>query len=289
MVIYKTRRKTTTYKKTKKSGLKRNTIDKFYTKPDIAQKCIDTFSKYIKLCPNDVIIEPSAGNGSFIAPINKITKNSLFLDLKPENSSIIKQNFFDLNITPIIDKYDNIHTIGNPPFGRQSSLAIQFINKAAEFSESISFILPMSFKKPSMKKSFPLNFHLIYQMDLPKNSFLFDGLEHDVPCIFQIWQRKSSNRALSKKFEPKGYKFVNKSDNPHICFRRIGVNAGAIKDDITECSENSHYFIRFTNDKKLEDNIDSISKLQFQFNNTVGPKSISKPELISRFNRKLNT
>ena len=288
MVIYKTRKKTTTYKKTKKSGLKRNTIDKFYTKPDIAQKCIDTFSKYIKLCPNDVIIEPSAGNGSFIAPINKITKNSLFFDLKPENSSIIKQNFFDLNTTPIIDKYDNIHTIGNPPFGRQSSLAIQFINKAAEFSESISFILPMSFKKPSMKKSFPLNFHLIYQMDLPKNSFLFNGLEHDTMYI-QIWQRKSSNRALSKKFEPKGYKFVNKSDNPHICFRRIGVNAGAIKYDINECSENSHYFIRFTNDKKIEDNIDSISKLQFQFNNTVGPKSISKPELISRFNRKLNT
>ena len=56
MVIHKTIRKTTTYKKTKKSGLKRNTIDKFYTKPDIAQKCIDIFSKYIKLCPNDVII-----------------------------------------------------------------------------------------------------------------------------------------------------------------------------------------------------------------------------------------
>jgi predicted RNA methylase len=288
MVIHKTRRKTITYNKTKKSGLKRNTIDKFYTKPYIAQKCVDIFSKYITLSSNDVIIEPSAGNGSFIVPINQVTENSLFFDLKPENSSIIKQNFFDLDTTQIIDKYDNIHTIGNPPFGRQSSLAIQFINKAATFSDSISFILPRSFKKPSMKKSFPLNFHLIYQMDLPKNSFLLDGIQHDVPCIFQIWKRRSSDRAPPKKFEPKGYEFINKSNNPHICFRRIGVNAGAIKDDISQCSENSHYFIRFTNNKKIEDNIDSISKLQFQFNNTVGPKSISKPELISRLNRILN-
>ena len=46
-----------------------------------------------------------------------------------------------------------IHVIGNPPFGRQSSLAIKFIKKSCSFSDTISFILPKSFKKDSMKKS----------------------------------------------------------------------------------------------------------------------------------------
>ena len=53
--------------------------------------------------------------------------------------------------------FKKIHIIGNPPFGRQSSLAIKFIKKSAEFCDSISFILPKSFKKDSLKKHFPLN------------------------------------------------------------------------------------------------------------------------------------
>lgn len=60
-------------------GLKRNTKDKYYTK-------------------HDIIIEPIAGNGSFIEGIKKLSKNYLLYD---------------------INKY---HAIGNPPFGRQSGI-----------------------------------------------------------------------------------------------------------------------------------------------------------------------
>ena len=38
--------------------------------------------------------------------------------------------------------FNKIHIIGNPPFGRQSSLAIKFIKKSVEYCDSISFILP---------------------------------------------------------------------------------------------------------------------------------------------------
>jgi hypothetical protein len=44
-----------------------------------------------------------------------------------------------------------IHIIGNPPFGRQSSTAIKFIKKSCLFCNSLSFILPKSFKKDSLK------------------------------------------------------------------------------------------------------------------------------------------
>lgn len=49
-------------------GLKRNTIDKFYTKPKVVELC---FEKIQHIFPDDLIIEPSAGNGSFIEPIKK--------------------------------------------------------------------------------------------------------------------------------------------------------------------------------------------------------------------------
>lgn len=46
----------------------------------------------------------------------------------------------------------------------------------------------------------------------------------------------------------------------------------------------SHYFLKFKNNKSLQDNINVLSKISFEFNNTVGPKSISKQELIMKFN-----
>ena len=47
----------------------------------------------------------------------------------------------------------------------------------------------------------------------------------------------------------------------------------------------SHYFIKFTNDKTIDENIRNLKSIKFNFNNTVGPKSISKPELINEFNK----
>ena len=53
---------------------------------------------------------------------------------------------------------------------------------------------------------------------------------------------------------------------------------------IDEKSIQSHYFIKFTNGKSITDNINKLSTITYDFNNTVGPKSISKQELIFKFN-----
>jgi hypothetical protein len=134
-----------------------------------------------------------------------------------------------------------------------------------------------------MKHKFPLEFHLVFEEDLPDKSFLVDGAEHTVPCIFQIWEKKSYNRTAVEKLEPTGFVFVDKSDNPDISFRRVGVNAGTIDTNIDSKSVQSHYFIKLTNGKSVNENIQLLSKITYGFNNTVGPKSISKPELIKEF------
>ena len=271
---------------TQSKGLKRNTIDKYYTKLSVVNNCLSIFKTHITIGTNDLIIEPSAGNGAFISGIKELVSHYLFYDLEPENAEIVKQDYLEFDYKSIsnLDKYDcNIHIIGNPPFGRQSSLAIKFIKKSCEFCDSISFILPKSFKKESMKSKFPLNFHLIFEEDLPDKSFLVDGDEHTVPCVFQIWQKKHYNRTVVEKVEPIGFIFVDKNDSPDISFRRVGVNAGTIDTNIESKSIQSHYFIKFTNDKSIENNIKLLSKITYNFNNTVGPKSISKPELIKEF------
>lgn len=263
-------------------GLKRNTIDKYYTKNNIVKYCIDLITKYIKINKKtDLIIEPSAGNGSFIPYIKKLSDNYKFYDLKPEHSGIDKQDFLKYNPKNILNKYKNIHIIGNPPFGRQSSFAIKFIRKSCEFCDTLSFILPKSFKKTSLQNKVPSNFHLVVQKDLPAYSFTVNNNDYDVPCIFQIWIKKSFERKKELKQKSKIFTFVKKEEHPDIAIRRIGVNAGKVYDNIGEKNTNSHYFIKINNGVDKNKIIDLIKKNNYNlFNNTVGPLSISKQELI---------
>ena len=76
-----------------RKGLKRNTIDKYYTKDFVVEQCLNNVKKYIHISDDDLIIEPSAGNGSFITGIKSLTNNFRFYDLEPENNEIIKQDY----------------------------------------------------------------------------------------------------------------------------------------------------------------------------------------------------
>lgn len=275
------------------TGLNRDVTDKFYTKTNIATKCCEDFQKYIDINTSiDIIIEPSAGNGSFIEPLTNITNNTLFYDILPEHPNIVKQDYLTIDVSTILfpDIHTKIHIIGNPPFGRQSSLAIKFIKQSVTFCDTISFILPKSFKKDSMQKHFPLNFHLIYQDDIETNSFIINSnteteSEKDVPCVFQIWEKKDYNRDCIVKCIPTNFIFVARDEEPDISFRRVGVNAGAIDiNNLHNKSIQSHYFIKFNLNIDKKNAIDKIKNVIYETNNTVGPKSISKQEIIKEFN-----
>lgn len=270
----------------KTTGLKRITSDKFYTISSIVDCCIKAISETINIAPNDQCIEPSAGNGAFIDSIKSLFKQYSFYDISPEHDEIEQLDYLNFDYKQLdIKSNSKIHVIGNPPFGRQSSLAIKFIKKSCEYCDSISFILPRSFKKDSLKKHFPLNFHLVYEYDLPIDSFTIYNEKHDVPCVFQIWIKKDHERTSPEKLVANKYNFVKKSDNHDISFRRVGINAGDIDKITDEKSEQSHYFIKF--DVELNDTLfNKLKNIQYNSkNNTCGPRSISKQELIKEFNK----
>jgi len=272
---------------TQTTGLLRNTIDKYYTRSEVVKICINAFREHINLdISNSLYIEPSAGNGAFIEDISSLPGTHLFYDIMPEHPKITQQDYLTLNVRAL--SAEKIHVIGNPPFGRQSSLAKQFIQKSASYCDTIAFILPRSFKKPSMQNAFPPNFHLVYCVDLQDNSFCVDSKYYNVPCVFQIWEKRSYPRPAEVNMNPEHFEFVKKTEDPHISVRRVGVYAGKIDSiNIAEKSEQSHYFIRFTNttqNSEIEQYIKNLQNITFEFNNTVGPKSISKQELIRKYN-----
>lgn len=260
------------------TGKNRNTIDKFYTKPNIVKKYIDKFKPYIG--KNDLVIEPSAGSGVWTIPLHMY--NLVAFDIHPEAEGIQKKNFLDVDLCAF---QKNLHFIGNPPFGRQSSLAKKFIKHICNCTntQTIAFILPKSFKKNSFQSVFPPNYHLEYQDDVGKYAFTANEKPHDVPCVFQIWCKKETKRIIPKKLKPTHFKFVKKNENPDYSLRRVGVNAGNLSKHIKDKSEQSHYFIKVDNNSDLF--IKKYQNIKWEHSNTVGPRSISKQEFIREINK----
>lgn len=177
-------------------------LDKFYTHPNIVEAFINKINKFVNLDDFDLVIEPSAGSGNFL---DFLPKNTIAMDLEPEDNRIIKQDFLTYVSTyhPLMNNI-RIACIGNPPFGSgyMNPLAKTFFNHAATFSEIICFIVPAKWQT-SWKIHAQLNkqFGLYYSEILPKNSFIFDDRPYDVNCCMQIWSKTplGKNKRIMKR------------------------------------------------------------------------------------------
>ena len=164
-----------------------NGLDQFYTNKDVALKCYNKLNEIINVKEYDIHLEPSAGSGSFFNIMDNTKK--IGLDIDPKEKDIITMNFFDY--TPEKDK--KYLVLGNPPFGKVSSLAVKFFNKSAEFADCIAFIIPRTFKRVSIQNKLDLHFHLVYNEDLPITPCCFTP-KMTAKCCFQIWIKKQTAR-----------------------------------------------------------------------------------------------
>jgi predicted RNA methylase len=264
-------------------GKCRDTTDKFYTNPNVARDFCKIIKQKLLICKNDIIIEPSAGNGVFIKYIESMGCNNLFFyDIEPEHKRVKKQDF--LTLKKKIGENQKCHIIGNPPFGKQSCLAIQFLKKATQFADTISFILPKSFKKDSMRNHINLNFHLIYEKNVKPNSFLVNNTPHNVECVFQIWQKEPYERKQQEKLTTQIIDFVKKDDDHDIVMTRVGDKAGFITTNTTydKSSSTNYFFIKFNKRNLIDEQINIMTKFRYTFDNTVTLRSISKQEIIKK-------
>jgi predicted RNA methylase len=299
--------------------------DKFYTKEEVAKKCIDYIDSIESF---DSIIEPSAGSGVFVKMCLERFNGSIYgFDIEPEiienhteQSSaaafsgimIAKADFLTIPVDTL-NKGENILVLGNPPFGRQNSLAIKFFNHCSNIRNvsCIAFILPKSFRKESIQNKLNSYFHLEKELEIPEYGFEYKDCNYNIPCVFQIWIRKSKKRPEtqieileSKKFEfikmtqPTDFvrgttKPFNQStdkvgkdeNNNIISIRRVGFYAGKAKRYENENIQ-SHYFLKAINNEVADMVINYLNTINWTFNNSVGPRSISKQEFIRELNRR---
>jgi hypothetical protein len=256
-----------------------NEKDQFYTSSAVAKACIETVLKELPYTRKAFWIEPSAGAGAFLKELPADIKR-LGLDIEPKAPEIQTADFLTWQAPQRPAVY-----FGNPPFGRQGSLARKFLEKAGKLAQVMAFILPRSFMKPSMQTSIPPLFHLVLSKELEKNSFVVNGEPYDVPCVFQIWERRSGPRPVEAKVDAVGYSYLKaeKREDWHIAVRRVGGLAGRafLPGDNQTLAAQSHYFIKFDPPLTQEKVADIQKKLcSHSFpSNTTGPRSLSQSEV----------
>jgi len=269
--------------------IRKEGLDKFYTLPIYSKKCIDKVCELYDIEGWDLIIEPSAGNGSFL---NQIPSNKkIGIDILPEHPDIIKQDFFDY--TPqTININTNILVIGNPPFGRVSSMAIKFFNHSAKWANVIAFIIPRTFRKISIQNRLDNKFHLVYDEELPNNPSCFYPAM-SVKCCFQIWEKKELERLfidLPKKHNDWEFLKLGKRDasgqptpplNADFALRAYGGNIGEIKTEgLYELRPKSWHWFKANIDKNIL--INRLSQLDYSNSlNTARQNSMGRAELVN--------
>jgi hypothetical protein len=177
-----------------KRGKYQMPYDKYYTNADIAQYCCDSLMRIAAEYSIDTrhytFVEPSAGNGSFfnLLPV----PNRIGMDVSPQSGGIIEQDFFDWQ-PDLTKKYI---TIGNPPFGLRGWLALAFINRAAQFSDLVGFILPMYFNSDGKgsAKFRVRGLNLLHCEELPPDIF-HNGKPMSINTVWQVWGKVGENKA----------------------------------------------------------------------------------------------
>lgn len=283
-------------------------MDQFYTKEKIAKYCMNVLVSFLPVEDVAMLVEPSCGTGSFVDAA-KIVFPDIYIstiDIDESSSAVEHKNFLDWTFIGFGTEKRLVVTFGNPPFGKNSSLAVKFFNAAAKYSDVIAFILPLTFSKPSVINRLDDYFHLVHFESLPKNSFIYKGKSKDVSCGFYIYisctaysnvrqipeNWKCVPRSTREKINPGAtssniVSFVSTLELTTCLVQRVGTNAGKVffdRDYIESKLSSKNFYKVNINLNKIGKGKNKLENMDFSKSkdktNVSGMPSLSKPELV---------
>lgn len=254
-------------------------LDQFFTRPEIAKACYGRLVELYPVQAGDLWIEPSAGAGAFL---ELMPKASIGLDLVPAADGVTYADYLDW--TPPSGFQRHV-VVGNPPFGRNTSTAVAFFNRAAEHADVIAMILPRSVRKPSVRRRLDEKFHLVDEILLPSGAFVYEGKPASVRTVFQIWERRDHARVEAPvRINHPDFDFCDAAEAV-FAIRRVGGVAGRIFDDPAHRSPTSHHFVKAAEGVSAERLRDRFAKLDFSEvrEDSVAHYSVSMNDVVALY------
>ena len=178
---------------------KAKVLDQFYTKPKVAFNCVEIMVKMGFISEHTNVYEPSCGEGVFLKALENFVDDEYIFgaDLEPKIKGTATRDFLKDDL-PHFNRAEVV-VIGNPPYGKKGKLAVEFINRAFDMTDIVGFIVPLTLSTSwTAQKQVRPDAELIYEIKLPKNSFIHNSKEVNVPSVFQIWRKAFKDLRLSK-------------------------------------------------------------------------------------------
>ena len=249
----------------------KDNLDQFYTDPKLARGYVKFLANRYDL-GSMTAVEPSAGAGAFSSPLKKVCGKVIAIDLEPKAKGIRQGDF--LQFTPPFG--DNIAVVGNPPFGFAASTAVRFFNKAAGWASLVAFIVPRTFRKVSIQDKLNRHFWLKHDEDVPSHAFIRNDNKHDVPCAFQVWERRNRQRRITPTPNVSHIIAYVRPKECDFALRRVGGRAGVVLPK-GKHSPSTTYFLqdRCGRARELLGSIDWRTIRE----QTAGVRSLSKREI----------
>ena len=273
--------------------------EQYYTTPEVVDICLDYLSSFINL-ENSRLLEPAGGTGEFIEGLKRrgIPETNIeSYDIEPKHPNVKEADYLSLTL-----EFDDYVSISNPPFGRASSLAKKFFNHAAEHSKFICYLVPKAWRKWSVQNSLDPRFHLIGEIELPKDCFYLPdsrkGKGNVLSTIFQIWEKREEPRqkikipdyGLLRKIKPIDGKVIG-ANFEMIVFGYSCGKCAEVTEQIIDCKTTTMYFyieredvkeaLRNLDLSKYSKNVSYVQALSIQEINYELNKIFSLPNTTS--------
>ena len=236
------------------------------------------------------------GGGAFVRALySKLGQavSVVTIDTNQKTDATFHADF--LSWSPDVSLSKPIVVFGNPPFGKNSSIAIQFVNYSANFASFIGFILPNSFNKPSIIKRIDRHLHIIYSQILEGDCFLFDNKSVSVPCSFYVFEKRDVLRVDPEPLPTKSsvVSFLQDAKGATFMVQRVGQRAGRVFWDTKEMEQRgtskNFYFVQINN--VTEEQRIVLKDLSMEITqdrlNTSGMPSLSKGEVVKFIHKTL--
>lgn len=166
--------------------------------------------------------------------------------------------------------------IGNPPYGKNSNLAIKFLNLAGCLSKQITFVLPRTFRKTSAINRVRTDLHLTSDNDVANGTF-----PDTITACWQSWELRSEHRSKIQTINTHpDFEFVDKAV-AQIALGRVGAGpCGRVYEEFSERSINTHFFLCVKSPEVIDRLRSLETKFREQAHQTVGMPSLTRPELV---------
>lgn len=256
--------------------------DKFYTCAATARLCTNALLAR-ELPSGAIFLEPAAGAGAFLTLLP--AAHRIGIDIAPAHPEIRCENFLTFDL-PSTVAGRHVVVVGNPPFGRNASLACKFFNKAAGLSDVIAFIVPKTFQKAHTVRRLDKRFRLVDELALPDSSFMFEGKQWHVPCVFQIWEKCGVPRDdVAGPLSHPDFDFVTR-EFADFAVRRVGRSAGAVFENFSAFATRSHHFLKAARAPAVMNRLRTIDWSALR-GMTAGVPCVGKEELIRHYSAAL--